>query len=178
MKYCSNCGATVNRCIPPGDDRSRYVCDECNTIHYENPKIVVGCIPEWKEKILLCRRSIEPCYGLWTAPAGFLENGETVAEGARREALEEACANVEILGPYTLFDLTHVNQVYLIFRARLIDKNFKPGHESLEVKLFAEKEIPWDEIAFLSIKETLRLYFHDKNIGKFPLHTGRISPRS
>ncbi|MBW2029689.1 MAG: NUDIX hydrolase [Deltaproteobacteria bacterium] len=176
MKYCSTCGAPLNRRIPPGDDRPRFVCDKCHSIHYENPKIVVGCIPEWEQKILLCRRSIEPRYGFWTAPAGFLENGETVAEGARRETLEEACARVEIMDPYTLFDLTHVNQVYLMFKARLIDGRFGPGHESLEVKLFSEKEIPWDEIAFQSIKETLRLYFQDRAEGTFPLHTGRISP--
>ncbi|MBW1999174.1 MAG: NUDIX hydrolase [Deltaproteobacteria bacterium] len=176
MNYCSNCGASLNRYIPPGDDRPRYVCDECNTIHYENPKIVVGCIPEWKDRILLCKRSIEPRYGYWTAPAGFLENGETVVEGARRETLEEACAHVEILSPYALFDLTHVNQVYLIFRARLVEKKFKPGHESLEVKLFREEEIPWNQIAFLSIREALCLYFQDRSRGKFPLHTGTISP--
>jgi ADP-ribose pyrophosphatase YjhB (NUDIX family) len=176
MNYCSTCGAPVRSGVPPGDDRSRYVCDRCHTIHYENPKMVVGCIPEWEDKVLLCRRAIEPRSGLWTIPAGFLENGETVIEGAKREAFEEARARVDILGLYTLFDLTHVHQVYLIFRARLLDDNYMPGEETAEVKLFEEKEMPWDEIAFPSIKKALRLYFQDRPTGVFPLHTGTIPP--
>lgn len=174
MNYCSNCGSPVDRRIPPGDDRLRYVCDACRTIHYENPKVVVGCIPEWDGRILLCRRAIEPRYGFWTAPAGFLETGETLYEGARRETLEEAGARVDVLEPFTLFDLIHVSQIYLIFRARLLDADFRPGSESLEVDLFAEKEIPWDEIAFTSIRESLRLYFQDRAAGNFTLHTGQI----
>jgi ADP-ribose pyrophosphatase YjhB (NUDIX family) len=138
--------------------------------------MVVGCIPEWEDKLLFCRRAIEPRAGLWTIPAGFLENGETVAEGARREALEEARAKVEILEPYTLFDLTHINQVYLIFRARLLDHDYMPGEETVEVRLLEEKEIPWDDIAFPSIKKTLRLYFKDRPTGVFPLHMGTIPP--
>jgi ADP-ribose pyrophosphatase YjhB (NUDIX family) len=138
--------------------------------------MVVGCIPEWEDKLLLCRRAIEPRSGLWTIPAGFLENGETVIEGAKREALEEARAKLEILGLYTLFDLTHINQVYLIFRARLLDRDYMPGEETVEVRLLAEKEIPWDDIAFPSIKKTLRLYFKDRPTGVFPLHMGTIPP--
>jgi ADP-ribose pyrophosphatase YjhB (NUDIX family) len=138
--------------------------------------MVVGCIPEWKGKLLFCRRAIEPRSGLWTIPAGFLENGETVIEGAKRESLEEARAKVEIMGLYTLFDLTHINQVYLIFRARLLDRNYMPGEETTEVRLLGEKEIPWDDIAFPSIKETLRLYFKDRPTGVFPLHMGTIPP--
>jgi len=137
---------------------------------------VVGCIPEWEDRLLLCRRAIEPRSGLWTIPAGFLENGETVTAGAKREAFEEARARVEILGLYTLFDLTHVHQVYLIFRARLLDQKYMAGEETAEVKLFEEKEIPWDEIAFPSIKKALRLYFQDRPTGVFPLHMGTIPP--
>lgn len=176
MNYCTNCGAQVRTRVPPRDDRPRYVCDKCHTIHYENPKMVVGCIPEWEDKLLLCRRAIEPRSGLWTIPAGFLENGETVAEGARREALEEARAKVEIMDLYTLFDLTHIKQVYLIFRARLLDQDYMPGEETVEVRLLEEKEIPWDDIAFPSIKKTLRLYFKDRPAGVFPLHMGTIPP--
>jgi ADP-ribose pyrophosphatase YjhB (NUDIX family) len=171
-----NCGAPVKQRIPPGDDRSRFVCDSCGTIHYENPKIVVGCIPEWGDTILLCRRAIEPRYGWWTIPAGYLENGESLSEGAIRETMEEAGARVEILSLYTIFNLTHINQVYLIFRTRLLDLDFVPGKESLEVRLFEEKDIPWDRLAFTPIKETLRLYFQDRPSGVFPLHMGDTQP--
>lgn len=176
MNYCSHCGAPLRLRIPAGDDRPRFVCDNCHTIHYQNPKMVVGSIPEREDKILLCRRAIEPRSGLWTIPAGFLENGETVIEGAKREAFEEARAKVEILSLYTLFDLTHINQVYLIFRARLLDHDYMPGEESVEVRLLEEEEIPWDDIAFPSIKKTLRLYFKDRPTGIFPIHMGTIHP--
>ena len=176
MNYCTNCGAPVRPRVPPGDERTRYVCEKCHTIHYENPKMVVGCIPEREDKILLCRRAIEPRSGLWTIPAGFLENGETVIEGAKREAFEEARAKVEILSLYTLFDLTHINQVYLIFRARLLDHDYMPGEESVEVRLLEKEEIPWHDIAFPSIKKTLRLYFKDRPTGVFPIHMGTIPP--
>jgi len=174
MNYCSNCGARVASRIPADDDRPRFICDSCHTVHYENPKVVVGCIPEWEDRILLCRRAIEPCYGLWTLPAGFLENGETVEEGARREAFEEVRADVKILSLYTLLNLTQINQIYLLFRAHLVEQSFKAGHETLEARLFTEPEIPWDDLAFLSIKETLKLYFLDRPTGAFPLHMGRI----
>lgn len=176
MNFCMNCGAPVKQRIPPGDDRSRFVCDSCGTIHYENPKIVVGCIPEWGDTILLCRRAIEPRYGWWTIPAGYLENGESLSEGAIRETMEEAGARVEILSLYTIFNLTHINQVYLIFRTRLLDLDFVPGKESLEVRLFEEKDIPWDRLAFSPIRETLRLYFQDRPSGVFPLHMGDTQP--
>jgi ADP-ribose pyrophosphatase YjhB (NUDIX family) len=176
MNFCSHCGAPLDRRVPRGDDRPRFVCKTCQTIHYENPKIVVGCITEWEEKILLCRRGIKPRYGFWTLPAGFLEQGETLSEGASRETLEETGARVEILTHFTLFDLPHVSQVSLIFRARLIDPDLRPGRETLEVRLFRESEIPWNEIAFSSIKKSLQLYFKDQPVGVFPLHTGRISP--
>lgn len=176
MNYCSNCGAPVQRCVPPGNDRPRYICDSCRIVHYENPSMVVGCIPEWKDRILLCRRAIKPRHGFWTLPAGFLEKGETLAEAAERETREEAGARIEILAPFALFDLPHVSQVHLIFRARLLAPDFTKGRESLEVRLFSEKEIPWDEIAFSSSRESLRFYFSDRPEGIFPLHTGQLPP--
>ncbi|GIX28263.1 NUDIX hydrolase [Pelomicrobium sp. G1] len=176
MNFCSNCGARVEYRVPPGDTLPRHVCPACGAIHYQNPKIVVGCIPEWEDRVLLCRRAIEPRYGYWTLPAGFMENGETTFQAALRETMEEACARVE-LGPlYTVYNLPHVNQVYLMFRARLLDLDFRPGEESLEVKLFAEPEVPWNELAFRTIHATLRDYFADRGRGEFTLHVGTIEP--
>ncbi len=176
MKYCSNCGSPVRSLIPPGDTLPRYVCDACTTIHYQNPKIVVGCIPEWEGKILMCRRAIEPRQGLWTLPAGFLENHETTIEGAVRETLEEAHARVEISMLYALYNVPHINQVYLLFRGQLLDLNFKPGAESLEVRLFNERQIPWEKLAFRTVRETLNAYFNDLRSGAFSFHIGDISP--
>ena len=175
MNFCSNCGKSVVYQVPPGDDRSRYCCEACGEVHYQNPKLVVGSIPESDDKLLLCRRAIEPCYGLWTLPAGYLENGETAADGAIRETLEEAQARVDILAPYALFNICHVNQIYLMFRARLKDNNFHPGTESLEVKLFREEDIPWEEIAFRVIDATLRQYYADRKNGSFPFSMGNIA---
>jgi ADP-ribose pyrophosphatase YjhB (NUDIX family) len=174
MKFCSECGSDVELRLPEGDDRLRYVCTSCETIHYQNPKIVVGCIPEWEDRILLCRRAIEPRHGLWTLPAGFMENGETSQQGAARETLEEAEARVEVGDLYTLFNLPHINQVYLVFRGRLLDLDFGPGAESLDVRLFREEEIPWEQIAFPVIKETLGLYFRDRTNGGFAVWSGDI----
>jgi ADP-ribose pyrophosphatase YjhB (NUDIX family) len=174
MKYCSNCGSPVRSLIPPGDTLPRYVCDACTTIHYQNPKIVVGCIPEWEGKILMCRRAIEPRHGLWTLPAGFLENHETTIEGAMRETLEEAHARVEISMLYALYNVPHINQVYLLFRGRLLDLNFKPGAESQEVQLFDERQIPWEKLAFRTVRETLNTYFNDRRSGVFSFHIGDI----
>jgi ADP-ribose pyrophosphatase YjhB (NUDIX family) len=174
MNYCSNCGDTVKFSIPPGDDRPRYLCESCGSIHYENPKIVVGCIPEKDGKILLCRRAIEPQSGKWTLPAGYLENGETVVQGTRRETLEEAGAHIEILAPFALFNICYVNQVYLMFRARLVDDHIKAGSESTEVRLFLEENIPWDQLAFTVIRETLQQYFKYRPTGLFPFHIGEI----
>lgn len=177
MNYCSECGAKVTLTIPPDDDRPRYVCDTCGTVHYDNPKMVVGCIPEWEDRILLCRRAIEPRKGYWTTPAGYLENGETLAEGARREAFEEARARVEILPPCALLEIPQVHQIYVIFRSLLLNRDYMPTRESLEVQLFEEREIPWDEIAFASIRESLRLYLEDRSKGIEAFHTGRITRR-
>ena len=150
MKYCSNCGTPVELRVPKGDTLPRYVCPACCIIHYHNPKMVVGCIPEWEDKILLCRRAIEPRHGFWTLPAGFMENAETLIQAAARETMEEANARVEMGDLYAIYNLPHINQVYILFRAQLLDLNFKPGIESLDVKLFSVKEIPWNEIAFES----------------------------
>jgi ADP-ribose pyrophosphatase YjhB (NUDIX family) len=176
MNYCSHCGARVELRVPEGDTVPRHVCTSCGTIHYENPKMVVGCIPEWEDRILLCRRAIEPRRGLWTLPAGFMENAETTAEGAQRETLEEANARVEIHGLYALFNIPHINQVYMLFRARLLDLDFSAGAESLETRLFTEDEIPWDEIAFITVRRTLHHYFDDRRRGEFQFHMGTIEP--
>ena len=176
MKFCSNCGAPVALRVPPGDTLPRQVCDACHTIHYQNPRMVVGCIPEWEDRILLCRRAIEPRHGLWTVPAGYMENGETTFAGAARETLEEANARVEIGPLYALYNIPHINQVYILFRARLLDLDVRPGAESLEVKLMTEGEIPWGEIAFASVRNTLTHYYEDRRNGKFGFHIGTIEP--
>lgn len=177
MNYCSNCGEKVSFRIPEDDERPRHICDACHVIHYENPKIVVGCIPEWEDKILLCRRAIEPRIGKWTLPAGYLENTETLAEGARREAFEETNADVQIISPHSLFNLTFINQIYFMFRARLIDTDFGPSTESTQVELVAEKNIPWEDLAFNVIEETLALYFKDRAEGVFGFQMRDISRR-
>lgn len=174
MKYCSHCGFRVEHRTPEGDDRPRYMCDACGVIHYQNPKLVVGCIPVWEDAILLCRRAIEPRYGQWTIPAGYLEEGETVEEGAMRETCEEAGAKIELLEPYALYNITFISQIYLIFRGGLLDGAFKSGHESLEARLFKKNEIPWDHLAFTVIHEVLRRYLADHPRGAFPFHIGNI----
>lgn len=174
MKHCSACGHKVSLVIPPGDNRERFCCGSCNTVHYQNPNMVLGTVTAWEDKVLLCRRAIEPRYGFWTLPAGFMENGETTGEGAERETAEEAGARIE-LGPlYSVLDVPHVHQVHLFFRARLIDPNFEPGPESLEAKLFSEADIPWGDIAFRTVEQTLRWYFEDCRRGQFDLRTGAI----
>ena len=174
MKFCSQCGDTVVSKIPDDDNRPRFVCESCETIHYLNPKIIAGCLPVWEDKILLCRRAIEPQYGLWTLPAGFMENDETVQQAAERETMEEANARVELQELYSLFNLPHVSQVYMIFRSRLLDLDFEPGVESLETRLFSKDEIPWNEIAFKTIENTLKLYFVDQERNDFQFHLGDI----
>ncbi|WP_456406283.1 NUDIX hydrolase [Thiolapillus sp.] len=178
MKFCSSCGAGVALRVPPGDNRQRFVCTACGEIHYQNPKLVTGCIPEWEDAVLLCRRAIEPRYGLWTLPAGFMENEESAQQGAIRETLEEANARVQVEQLYTTFNLPHISQVYLLFRGRLTNLDFSPGEESLEVALFREQEIPWDELAFPVIYETLKFYFQDRKQGVFLPRVGDIHWRS
>ncbi|OGI37465.1 MAG: ADP-ribose pyrophosphatase [Candidatus Muproteobacteria bacterium RBG_16_62_13] len=174
MKFCSQCGAALERRIPEGDSLARFVCPSCQTIHYTNPKVVVGCLPEWDGRILMCKRAIEPRHGLWTLPAGFLEDHETTIAGAMRETLEEAGARVEIASLYALFNLPSVNQVYVMYRARLLDLDFAPGPESLEVKLVDESAVPWNEMAFEVITQTLRLYWQDYRAGTFHTRAGDV----
>ena len=178
MNYCNQCGSEVIGKIPAGDNRLRYVCVSCEEIHYQNPKIVAGCIPEYEGKVLLCKRAIEPRYGYWTLPAGFMELEETSLEAALRETLEEANARVVISELYAVFNLPNVSQVYMMYRSQLLDLDFSAGEESLEVKLFAENEIPWDDIAFTTIKYTLKFFFQDQRNKEFSLHTGDISNQS
>lgn len=176
MKFCSNCSAPVALKIPPGDNLPRYVCDQCNTIHYTNPRMVIGCIPEWEDKILLCKRAIEPRHGYWTLPAGFMENGESTMQAALRETLEEANARVELGDLFSMLSVPHVNQVHIFYRARLIDLDFGPGSESLEVALYDEAAIPWKELAFRTISTTLKYYCADRKQGRYGCHCDAIAP--
>lgn len=160
MKFCSGCGTSVARKTPAGDTRERWVCDSCGIVHYQNPKIVVGCIPERDGKILLCKRAIEPRYGFWTAPAGFMELGESIAEGAARETKEEACADVKIGRLFASVDAVHAGQLHLFFTATLLG-DYAAGDESLEVALFDVADIPWDELAFLTNRYALEKYVED-----------------
>jgi ADP-ribose pyrophosphatase YjhB (NUDIX family) len=169
-RYCSACGHALARRVPTGDNRERDCCDACGTVHYVNPRPVVGTVPVWGEQVLLCRRAIEPRLGKWTLPAGFMELGETVAEGAQRETAEEAGADIELLDLFTLMNVVRVGQVHFFFRARLLSERFDPGHETQEVRLFREDEIPWDEIAFRTVRDTLRCFFADRARGQFDLH--------
>ncbi len=171
IKHCKQCGtAVVYRLPDDGDTKERAVCPACSTVHYENPLNVVGTVPHWGDKVLLCKRNIEPRWGKWTLPAGFMELGETVAEGAARETTEEAGATFEMEGLLSLLNVVRVGQVHFFFRARLLSDQFDPGFETIEARLFAEHEIPWDEIAFRTVKETLERYFADRKTGSFGIH--------
>ncbi len=161
MKYCSNCGASVSRRTPNDDNRERWVCDDCGMVHYQNPLVVVGCVAERDGKVLLCKRDIHPRYGYWTVPAGFMELGETVAGGAARETLEEACATVELGHLFALVDVVDAGQVHLFYTGKLVG-DYGVGEETQEVGLFTEEQIPWDEIAFQSSVFALRKYFEDR----------------
>ena len=175
IKHCKNCGIAVVYRIPDdGDTKERAVCPSCATIHYENPLNVVGTVPYWGEKILLCKRNIEPRYGKWTLPAGFLELGETTAQGAARETMEEAGAQIEMQGLFSILSVARVGQVHLFYRARLLSDQFDPGSETIEARLYAEDDIPWDEIAFRTVKETLELFFADRRAGAFQVHDVEI----
>lgn len=175
MKFCSACGHTVEFTVPENDDRQRYVCGNCKTIHYTNPRIIVGCLPVFEGKVLLCKRAIEPRYGKWTLPAGFMENGESTSQGAARETWEEARAQVENLELYYLFDVPAINQVYLFYKCDLVDGKFGVGPESLESALFEESDIPWSELAFPVVSETLKTYFSDRAAGEgFPMRVDTV----
>jgi len=175
LNFCSNCGSAVILKIPDGDHLPRYVCPSCTLIHYQNPKLVLGCVPEWDGRILLCRRAIEPRLGFWTVPAGFMENGETLQRAAARECHEEALATVEIGSLLALVSVTHAGQVHVMFRAKLLRPEFAAGPESLEVGLYAEDEIPWAELAFPSGEFTLRRYFADRAAGREDHHFAELN---
>lgn len=177
MNYCSVCGKPVAKKIPPGDNLLRFVCESCETIHYHNPKIVAGCIPEWGDQILLCRRAIEPKSGLWTFPAGFMEIGESTEQAAMRETEEEARAQVEVTSLYAVLSLPHIGQVYMVFRGRMVAPEFSAGEESLDVRLFTRDAIPWDEIAFPVVKDALRRYVEDAIQGTFRVHVASLPDR-
>ena len=176
MKFCSNCGSSnIEHKIPENDNRLRYCCPDCGTVFYENPKIVAGCIAQWKGLILLCKRAIEPRYGTWTLPAGFMENHETIQEAAARETFEEATARASNLELFAIYNLPHISQVYIMFRADIEDGKAESGIESLDTQFVSEKDIPWEELSFPIINETLELYFQDRKRGEFNLHTGEIT---
>jgi len=171
IRHCKQCGtAVVMRTPDDGDTRERAVCPACHTVHYENPLNVVGTIPVWEDKVLLCRRNIEPRRGKWTLPAGFMELGETVAQGAARETREEAGAVFEMQDLFSIMNVVRVGQVHFFYRAQLAHTRFDPGHETLEARLFSEEEIPWEEIAFRTVRETLRCFFQDRAQGRYGLH--------
>ena len=171
IKHCKDCGAPVQYRLPDdGDTKRRAVCTACHLVHYENPLNVVGTVCHWGEQVLLCKRNIEPRLGKWTLPAGFMELDETTAEGATRETIEEAGAQFE-LGPlFSLINVARVGQVHLFYRATLTSPVFNPGIETMEARLFNEADIPWEEIAFRTVKETLERYFADRKRGEFGIH--------
>lgn len=174
VQHCRSCGGRTEYRVPADDNRERAVCTVCGEIHYENPLNVVGTVPEFGERVLLCRRAIEPRRGFWTLPAGFMELGETVAEGALRETDEEAGAQVALEGLFTLLNVVRVGQVHLFYRARMLSERLAPGPETLEARLFREDEVPWDELAFRTVRRTLELYFEDRRRGAFGIHVADI----
>jgi ADP-ribose pyrophosphatase YjhB (NUDIX family) len=175
VKFCCYCASPVVSRVPPGDSLPRWICDECGEIHYQNPKLVLGTIPEYQGRILLCRRAIEPRYGYWTLPAGFMENGETAGQAAARETLEEAGARIELGAPFSMVSVPRVNQVHLFYCAKLLDLDFKPGEETLEVALAEEHQIPWNDIAFRTVGLTLKLWLADRQAGSFTFHAEDIN---
>ena len=177
MKYCNQCGGTVRRRVPPGDNVERYVCEACGHVHYQNPLLVVGCVPEHEGRILLCRRAIEPRRGYWTVPAGFMELGETLQQAAAREAQEEALAEVTIGSLLAVVHVLHAGQVHVFFRAALPAERYGAGSESLEVTLVSEAEIPWADLAFPSTEFSLRRYLEDRAAGREPHHFTTIDRR-
>ncbi|MCG2633855.1 MAG: NUDIX hydrolase [Gammaproteobacteria bacterium] len=176
MNFCSHCGSSVRPFIPQGDDRERHVCSDCGLIHYQNPKVVVGCIAEWQEKVILCTRAIAPRIGYWTLPAGYLENDETTEQGAAREAREEAGIEARITALHGIYELPHINQLYLFYRAELLEPEFAPGVESLDVRLISEAEVPWSELAFGVVGTALKSYFNDRRNGAYQLHRTTVQP--
>ena len=177
MKFCTHCGSAVTLQIPEGDDRERYVCTACAMIHYSNPRIIVGCVPVYEDRVLLCKRAIEPRRNFWTLPAGFMENGETTPEGAARETWEEARARVANLELYRVFDVPAISQVYMFYRCDLVDGVYGIGPESTETGLYREADIPWEQIAFPVVQQTLKQYFVDVRAAHFPVRVSTIERR-
>lgn len=177
MKFCSNCAAPVAKRVPPGDSLPRWVCDQCGEIHYQNPKLVVGTIAEQDGRILICRRAIEPRYGYWTLPAGYMENDESTGQAAERETREEAGAKIELGEPFSMISIPYVNQVHLFYRARLLELDFRPGDETLEVAMVEEAQVPWKELAFRTVSMTLKLWFEDRRAGTFGFHASELLKR-
>ena len=175
IKHCRVCGAEVVYRVPPADNRERAVCPACGEVHYENPLNVVGTVPVWGDQVLLCRRNIEPRFGLWTLPAGFMELGESAAAGAVRETVEEAGARIELGQLFTALDVVGVGQLHLFYLARMLDTSLAPGPETIEARLFSQSEVPWDELAFRTVRQTLEHYFADRASGNFGMHTGVIA---
>ena len=175
IKHCRLCGAAVEWRVPPGDNRERAVCPACGEIQYQNPINVVGTVPVWDDRVLLCRRNIEPRFGLWTLPAGFLELGETASAGALRETVEEAGARVELGALFSVIDVVGAGQVHLFWLARMLDASLAPGPETIEARLFAEADVPWDRIAFRTVRHTLERFFSDRAAGRFEVHTGVVA---
>ena len=167
MNFCSDCGNAVIKKIPQGDNRERHVCGNCELIHYQNPKVIAGVLPVFGDQVLLCKRSIEPRHGFWTLPAGFLENGESSLEGALRECEEEANATVVNPELYALFDIPQINQIYVFYRAELMEPVFGPSSESSEVALFDEQDIPWSELAFPVVELAIDHFLKDRIKGEF-----------
>ncbi len=174
MKFCSQCGAEVESKVPEGDNRERFVCPSCDVIHYQNPHIVAGCVAQWEGKILLCSRAIEPRHGFWTVPAGFMENGETVAQGAARETWEEALAKVTTTSVLAIVDVVHAKQVHIFYRGTMDTADYGAGIESLETRLVDEADIPWDDIAFPSVTYAMRRYLEDRAAGVENVHETEI----
>lgn len=176
IQYCNRCGSNVSLAIPAGDTLPRHVCQSCGHIHYENPRLVVCCAAEWEGKILLCRRAIEPRLGYWTLPGGFMENGETTAQAAIRETQEEAGADVEVQAPFAMVNIPHINQVHLFYRGQLRSPAFAAGDESLEVRLLAPADIPWNELAFRSVAFCLERYLADREHARYGFHETDLRP--
>jgi ADP-ribose pyrophosphatase YjhB (NUDIX family) len=175
IRHCRTCGAPTEYRVPADDNRDRAVCTVCATVHYENPLNVVGTVPEWDGRILLCRRNIEPRRGFWTLPAGFMELGETTEQGAIRETVEEAGAEIALEPLFTVLNVVHVGQVHFYYRARMLSARLDPGPETIEARLFSESEIPWDELAFKTVKVTLEHFFADRRTGQFQTHCADIA---
>ncbi len=177
MKFCSHCGASLALRTPAGDHLPRYVCDACGTVHYQNPRLVVGCVPEYEGRILLCRRAIEPRRGFWTIPAGFMENGETLQQGAARESREEALVEVRIGSLLSIVHVLQAHQVHVFFRATMSAPQYGPGPESLEVELLHPQDIPWSQLAFPSTEYSLRRYLEDRAAARETHHFASLDRR-